>query len=223
MSNRLYNQFSYSPERQPINLMGKFIQVVAESVATLFTVDDTFVLSAQTAGAAGNDITITLINPVANGSLSIVVTGSNIVVTLAKAGGNLTTTGDDLVAALDGDPNASALVSASPGSNSTNILASLPITHLSGGADAVMTTNAMNMSMTNTSSGVYILQLQDNFPEVLSAQVTIFSPASNVQPAIVASTDLAFGGDKTVVIKTNQLAANDGMFVHLILRNSSNP
>lgn len=217
MSNRLYNQFSYSPERQPISLMGKFIQSAALNTAALTNQGISY--TAVLPGSAGNVITITLIDPVADGSLAISVVGNAISVTLAQASGVITTTQDALVAALNGNAPASALIATTGGGSSP--MAGLATTHLSGGSDGSMTTNAMNMSMTNTAVGLYVIQLQDEFPEILSAQVTPLGEAPGT--LFIQSADTAFGTSKTVVINTsNNLSVGDGIFVHLIFRNSSN-
>ena len=226
MSNRLYNQFSFSPERQPISLMGLFIQASALAPATL--IDQDIEYDAVVAGSAGNNITIRYIDPGVNGALSISVTGTAITATLARAGGVLTTTANDLVSAIQGNAPASALVNISIASgDGTNVLTALPTTHLAAGADRVMTTNALNMSMTQTGDGLYTIQLQDEFPAVLSAQVTLLLASGADTKAQIASADTAFGTSKTIVIRlyntsVANLSAGDGMFVHLIMRNSSN-
>lgn len=227
MSNRLYNQFSFSPERQPVSLMGKFTQAVSNVQATL--VNQAVTYTAVSRGTAGNAVTIRLINPGTTSSLSIVTTGTAIVVTLAYATGAVTTTATSLVAAINGDVSASALVTAS--GSGASILAALATTPLAAGVDASITDNAMNMSMTQTATGTYILQLEDEFPEVLSCQVTLLAASAANLAAQVVSTATAFGGAKTITIRTlkmtdqslTSMAANNAMFVHLILRNSSNP
>lgn len=227
MSNRLYNQFSFSPERQPVSLMGKFTQAVSNVQATL--VNQAVTYTAVSRGTAGNAVTIRLINPGTTSSLSIVTTGTAIVVTLAYATGAVTTTATSLVAAINGDVSASALVTAS--GSGASILAALATTPLADGVDASITDNALNMSMTQTATGTYILQLEDEFPEVLSCQVTLLAASAANLAAQVVSTATAFGGAKTITIRTlkmtdqslTSMAANNAMFVHLILRNSSNP
>lgn len=217
MSNRLYNQFSYSPERQPINLMGRFTQSINIVAASLVNQGITY--TAVTPGAAGNSITIHIVNPVADGALIIATVGTAITATLAKAAGVVTTDADALIAAINSDMSASALVSTS-GTGSTPLVA-LATTPLAGGTNGAMTTNAMNMSMSNPSNSVYIIQLQDEFPEVLFASITLIGAGGSVPS--VTSTSTAFGGNKTITLNVSQLATNDGLFIHLIFRNSANP
>lgn len=90
--------------------------------------------TANNRGDAGNDITITLVDPGADSALIIEVTDSDIVVTLAYATGAITTDADALVAALNADPDASVLITAS-GSGSSALTA-LTETALTGGVDS---------------------------------------------------------------------------------------
>lgn len=220
MSNRLYNQFSFSPERQPVSLMGKFIQSSVFSFAQL--INQTLQYDAVTAGSAGNNITIRLVNPGVDGALSVAVVGTAITVTLARASGILTTTANDLVTAIQGSVPASALTNITVASgDGTNVLTALPTTHFTGGVDSIMSSNAMNMSMTNPANRTYIIQLEDEFPELLSAQVTMFGINTS---HVVSAAETAFGTSKTITIGTGDpLSVGNGIFVSLILRNSSNP
>ncbi len=227
MSNRLYNQFSYSPERQPVSLMGRFTVDSLENVATLS--NQGILYTAVATNSAGNAVTVQLIVPSVDGSLSIVTVGNAITVTLAVASGLVTTTADDLIAAINADTPATMLLTAA-GGGSTPLIA-LATTHLFGGTDNSITTNAMNMSMTLTDVGIYTIQLQDEFPEVLSCQVSLMSEEiANLVPQIV-SADTQFGTSKTIVIRTlsidgqaeTTMDVGQSLFVALILRNSSNP
>jgi flagellin len=94
--------------------------------------------TAKTAGAAGNNITIEFVATSAGQSFDISVSGDTITVTLAtvddgSGGFNITSSVDDIVSAINGDTQASALVTAS-GSGSTTLSAG-SVT-LSGGVDA---------------------------------------------------------------------------------------
>lgn len=85
-------------------------------------------------GVDGNDITITLVDPGVDGTLDIEVTGTDIVVTLAFAAAVVTTDADTLVAALNLDVDASALITASGTGNTP--LTALSETPLATGADS---------------------------------------------------------------------------------------
>jgi hypothetical protein len=89
-------------------------QVFLSGVAASLTFQDV-TLTAVERGAAGNSITITLLDPSANSEpLAIEVTDTDIVVTLATdGGGSITTTATELVTALNLDGDVTALVSAS--------------------------------------------------------------------------------------------------------------
>ena len=91
--------------------------------------------TAKTPGAAGNSIQIEFVDPSdSDQSLNIDVSGNTITVNLATDNsGNITSTVDAIVAAINGHAGASALVTAS-GSGTTPVSAGGPIT-LSGGAD----------------------------------------------------------------------------------------
>lgn len=101
-------------------------------------VDQSLTYTAVNAGPDGDLITITLVDPGENDSpLSIEVTDSNIVVNLATdSGGSITSTGNDVKAALNLDVDASALILVS-GTNASPLTA-LTETALSG-ADGYFT------------------------------------------------------------------------------------
>lgn len=96
-------------------------------------------LTAQTAGADGNSITLALVDPSGNDQeLSVTVTGTDIVVSLATdSGGTITTTAAQLISAIEGDADAAALVSiANKGAdNGTGVVTALTETALAGGLD----------------------------------------------------------------------------------------
>lgn len=101
-------------------------------------VDQSLTYTAVDAGPQGEDITITLVDPGANDqSLAISVVGTDIVVSLATdSGGSITSTGNDVKAALNLDPDASDLILVS-GTNASPVTA-LTETPLAG-ADGYFT------------------------------------------------------------------------------------
>ncbi len=227
MSNRLYNQFFNSPERQPIFLQGSFTQVGNAGARAELTHGDN-IFTAVAYGPVGNAIKITLIDPGADQALAIIVTGNSIVVTLAYATGAITTTSDDLVTAIQADMAASALITiAAP---NTSLVTALSITPLAGGANTVLASTAMNMSMTQIDVGLFKIQLEDDFPVLLSAQISYQSAtAANLIPQL-QSADTAFGTSKSIIFRMitmdafdlTDMASGDVLYVSLILRNSSN-
>lgn len=117
----------------------KFYRVkYATTPVAAFLTNQSFTYTALELGADGELITITLVDPGANDEpLAIEVTGNDIVVTLATdGGGSITSTGNDVKAALNLDVDAAALILVS-GSNASPLTA-LTETALSG-ADGYFT------------------------------------------------------------------------------------
>lgn len=97
-------------------------------------------LTADTAGLAGNQISIALVDPAANSAtLAVAVSGNAITVTLATdASGVITSTAGDVITAINGDGDASALVAAAnlTGSDGTGLAKATGVSRfLAGGAD----------------------------------------------------------------------------------------
>lgn len=112
---------------------------VGTAVASYATLtDQTLVYTAKTAGTAGNNITIELIDPPGNNvALSISVVGTAISVTLATNGASaITTTRAQLVAALQADAAVMALIGVT-GAGATAITA-IAATNLATGAAPVV-------------------------------------------------------------------------------------
>ena len=97
-------------------------------------------VTAATAGAAGNTITVALVDPGSRSeALSLAVVGQAIAVTLATTAARaLTTTAADLVAAWAASAAATALatLALAAGSDGTGVLAAVAATPLVGGRDA---------------------------------------------------------------------------------------
>lgn len=94
-------------------------------------------LTAVTAGTSGNSITLTLVDPSANDqAISVSVDGTDITVNLATdGGGSITTTATQLIAAIEGNAAASALVTIdNKGSdNGSGVVTALSESALTGG------------------------------------------------------------------------------------------
>ena len=99
-------------------------------------------LTSKVLGAAGNDITLTLVDPAGNDqALAVTVTGTDISVSLATGGaGAITTTATQLVAALTASAPALALVTPAlaPANSGAGVVTALTETALSGGLDYVV-------------------------------------------------------------------------------------
>jgi len=90
--------------------------------------------TAVDAGSGGNEIQVEFVDSGSGKSLTVAVTGKTITVTLATdSGGNITSTVSDIVSAINGDTDASALVTASGSGTATVSEGSVM---LAGGKDA---------------------------------------------------------------------------------------
>lgn len=96
--------------------------------------------TAADAGGAGNGISVRLRDPAANSqTLSVTVTGNDIVVNLATDGGGaITSTVTLIIAAIAASGAAAALVTASngTGSNGSGVVVAAAATNLTGGTEA---------------------------------------------------------------------------------------
>jgi len=93
--------------------------------------------TAKYGGDYGNDVTVTYVDPGGTtATLGVVVTGHNIVVNLGRAASAINTTGANIVSLINGDANASKLVTAAnaAGNDGTGIVTAMTIQTLSGGA-----------------------------------------------------------------------------------------
>ena len=102
------------------------------------------VYTSKLTGTAGDAITVAYIDPSENSqSLSVEVTGTDITVNLATDGGGLiTSTGDEIKAAVAALPAAHALVGTADkaGNDGSGVVTAMVKTALSGGVNAVAAT-----------------------------------------------------------------------------------
>lgn len=100
------------------------------------------VYTSKLAGTAGDAITIAYIDPGEIAALSIVVTGTNIVVNLAHDGSGITTTADDISLAISLDVDANALVGVAnkAANDGSGVVTAMAETPLAGGVNAVAAT-----------------------------------------------------------------------------------
>lgn len=112
--------------------------------------DLVFTAKAPLSGAAGNAITVAYIDPSANDAeLEIVVTGTDIVVNLATGvAGAITSTAADILAAIEADEDADALVSVAnaAANDGSGVVIALAETALAGGSDTGWTANTDDMT-----------------------------------------------------------------------------
>jgi len=111
---------------------------VAASLTTALTgTNNDLVFTARTGGVVGNGITITYTDPGTTHTLSVVVTGKDIVITLGYAAGAIISTAANIKTLIDADSDAVVLVSvANAGSNDgTGLVTAMAKTALTGGSD----------------------------------------------------------------------------------------
>ncbi len=105
-----------------------------KATKTIGTTTSGIVYTANVAGTDGNNISIKLVDPGTTGDLGVVVTGSDIVVNL-KYTSALASTALEVVAALNTNKDASALITAAPLTTGEGVVAAATKTSLAGGAD----------------------------------------------------------------------------------------
>lgn len=89
---------------------------------------------ARDAGADGNDITVTIVVPTNNATLTVGLVGTNITVTVKSTGGVSESTANQIIDAIRDDPTIDALVSVNKaGGSGTGIVPAHPTTNLGGG------------------------------------------------------------------------------------------
>lgn len=93
------------------------------------------VYTANKAGADGNDISITLVDPGQAGELGVVVTGTDIVVNLEYEASAVVSTAAEVIAAIMANKDAAALVTAVPLTTGAGVAAAAAKTSLADGVD----------------------------------------------------------------------------------------
>lgn len=106
-------------------------------------------------GAAGNSITITLVDPVADGALAITVVGNAISVSLAQAAGVITTTASQLKTALEANTSVMNLITVS--GSGASALTALATTNLATGTDGTI----LNFTKGSDSFNIYVVSIAD--------------------------------------------------------------
>lgn len=126
-----------------LRLTDTFIEVDLDVAVQATLTNQGITYTAVPLGLMGNDVTVTLINPGANHILSVVVTGTDIVVTLGYAAGAINTTRNALYTAWTTAPAfAAALALATPSNPaSATLLSALAQTPLAGGTGSISDVN----------------------------------------------------------------------------------
>jgi hypothetical protein len=132
----VYSDPIYIGEATVIAAQLSFTQPRVLAIASTLVVED-LTYTAKTAGVAGDTITIAYIDPPGNSvALSVAVTGTDIVVTLATNGSSVvTSTAAQIKAAVDAKVEAAALVSVAVTGTGTTVQAAAAEAPLASGAD----------------------------------------------------------------------------------------
>ena len=129
----------------------------ASLTTSLAGTDNDITFTAVSGGSNGNNITITYIDPgAARASTDVTdVTGTSITVTLAHDGTSITSTANDVVAAIAASSSASSLVSSAATGTGTGVVTAMAATNLTGGSDVNTTPNQWEYIITTDPSEDY--------------------------------------------------------------------
>lgn len=137
------------------------VNAVADALTTNLTgTNNDIVFTAKTKGDSG--ITIAYVDPGATHTISVAVVGPAITVTLGYATGAITSTGDDVKAAIAAEPAANALVSTADagGNDGSGLVTAMAAAPLIGGVNG---TAAKAGEVRFDASYVYVA-IADNSP-----------------------------------------------------------
>lgn len=223
MANRQFRAGFHTFEKFLVSLVGSHEVDTVGAFASL--VNQGLTYTAVEIGAAGNDISIELLDPEANDqSLAITVTDNLISVSLATdGGGSITTTATQLQTALDADGDVTALVTVT-GTGGTPVTA-LAEDNLEGGADFAQTALKYGYALSQIGVGQYRITLEDKYAALLGAFFTVLDAGDTdkviqVKSETVASTKLIDFNVLAGSTPTN-LAVDDVLYIQLNLRNST--
>ncbi len=201
--------------------MGNFAQTDLGAVASRAINGITY--TAVTMGAAGNSISIALVNGGIAGSEVVTVTGSAISI-LMDATAVSGSSRQNIVDAIAASAPAAALVVATGGSATVATASSaLP---LQNGDDTDFDESSNCMSLVQLSAGVYQIELPDSYAALLAASIMIERATAVDLAAQLQSVDVVSA--KQIVFRMQagasptNMANGDVLYIALELRNSSN-
>jgi hypothetical protein len=169
------------------------------------------VYTSKLTGVAGDAITIAYIDPAQAGALSIVVTGTDIVVNLAHDGNAITTIADDISAAIALDVDANALVGVADkaGNDGSGVVTAMVATALAGGVDAVNTVTTV--TVTDTDIVVGMAKDTSNAITSTGTQVKTTIEATPAAHALVGVANKAGNNGSGVVTAMEKTALTGGV------------
>lgn len=220
MANRNFSEFTYSLVRKLVHICGSATYDAANA-ASLVVQDLTY--TADTAGAAGNSITIAYTTGGTAGSEVVSVVGSAISVQIQSG----VSTATQVKAAVDGDAGAAALVNvAITGTGGTAQVAAAAAA-LTGGDDADYNTFDIPgvASVAASGTGLVKLTLQDKYTTLMYAHASLQKASAADLVGQLTGEDV--DGDKELdftllagATPTNP-ANGDKLYFDIKLRNSS--
>lgn len=220
MANRRFEQFQYSLVKKLTHICGSATYDSANA-ASLVVQDLTY--TADTAGEAGNDITIAYTGGGTAGSEVVSVVGSAISVQIETG----VSTATQVKTAVDASGAAAALVNVSvsgTGSNAQVVAAAAP---LAGGDDADFNTFDIPgvASVSASGTGLVKVTLQDKYQTLMYADCSIQKASAADLVAQIAGEDV--DGDKEIDFRLlagatpTNLLVGDVLYFDIKLRNSS--
>jgi hypothetical protein len=217
MANRLFNQFLFSFTKMLTSIHG---QIVLQQAVKATKTAQGMTYLADAFGAAGNLISVELVDGATAGAEVVTVTGSTIVVEIEDG----VTTQAQLKAALDGDTAAAALISVSVASGSTPVAEAASV-FLAGGTDGVKSCDIKGATCARTGVGEYTVTLTDKFAALMDCQLTLEAATAVDLVPQIKSHDVSSA--KTIVFRLlagatpTEVAAASTVHFKAFLRNSS--
>lgn len=209
-----------------IGIVGTAPDAAGATAATLSTgrasANTAIDFTAAAAGLAGNQISVNLVDPAANSAtLAVAVSGNAITVTLATdASGVITSTAGDVVTAVNGDADASALVSAANGTGSDGtgvVKATGRALNLTAGADEPFPLNTPVLVAGNRGEAAKLDSTGDNKGSLPAAMDGIFDQIGAV--VVVVRVEEGATETDTIANVVGGVNAGDGSYegVHALL------
>ena len=160
---------------------------VAATLSTALTGDNNdLTFTAVVPGAAGNQLEVAYVDPSGNNqTLAVTVADGVISVSLATgAGGAITSTANDILAAVNADATAGTLVTASlkTGNTGAGVVTAMSATNLSGGSNASTLTSLVKGTIMAkvTATGLYTAYNDGNSPAGVGTALGILSDDFNL-------------------------------------------
>ena len=222
MANRRFtSQFSYSFERQHVELMSKFS--VSSVGAYASKVTQGLTLTAVAWGTSGNSITIAFTGGATAGSEVVSVVGNAISVQIESGVSSVT----QVRTAMQAESTCTALVTTT-GTSAATVATATALPLLAGAFAVFAQVGAENaMSLSEVLPGQFQIAMAQSSPSLIGIDIAIQKAiALDLQPQIKSSDVLSAKLIEFRLMTTAtpvSLLAGDALFIKLDLRNSANP